>query len=765
VPLLPRPVRPSSIRRLLLPFVAVCGYAGVASAQASPERGTSARGPDAAVELPAVPPPSARIDPEAAPRPFARATRIAQPVRVDGRLDEAQWAQAEPLTDFVQQLPETGMPATFRTEVRILYDDEHLWIGGWNFDPEPRKAITSGLERDFDSAASDIFGVSLDTFHDLRNSFLFVVNPHGALLDEQTFDDSRNVVREWEGIVTVRTTFGDSAWFVEMEIPLKTLRFDASRPVQEWGLNIIRRVRRVNETSYWAPLDRQNRLHRMSRAGTLAGLEGLRQGRNLWIKPYVVGGRAGGVDVAAASRGLRGDAGLDVKYGVTPSLTADFTLNTDFSQVEVDQEQVNLTRFSLFFPERREFFIENSGVFTFGDVTERNYRMGASLGDFVLFNSRQIGLTADRRPLPVGGGGRLSGRVGDWEVGLLDMQTQADLGTPAENFGVARVRRRFAGASDVGVLAANRQATDGSGRWNRSYGTDANLRAGNLIVNAYWAASAASDTGQDGWAARTSVAYRDRFWNTSAMVKRVTDDFAPGIGFVRRTGMQQSFATLGVHARPAWRGIQEVAPYVSGDVIHDLDGQLDTRTVTAGLDLAFQPDGTLGIVARESFDRLEVPFQVNPGTVIPVGAYAWRDVGVEWQTSQARAVSANVAVGTGSFYSGTRRSVGTRLFWRARYDANVELRLQRNDVALPTGNFRADLAGLRVRYAWSTRLFGAAFVQYNSQAGTFSTNARLAWRWAPLSDVFLVYTERQTLETGLRNERTLALKVTRLVAF
>ncbi|MCU0647633.1 MAG: carbohydrate binding family 9 domain-containing protein, partial [Gemmatimonadaceae bacterium] len=380
------------------------------------------------------------IDPEREARPVGHPTRTTSRITIDGVLNEADWATAERLGDFVQQLPQTGMPARFPTVVRVLYDADHLYIGAINYDPEPHKAITTGLERDFQGVTSDVFGVVFDTFLDRRNSFLFLINPHGAVRDEQTFNDSRNIVEAWEGIVAVRTTFTDSAWIAEVEIPLKTLRFDAHKGVQDWGVNFIRRVRRVNETSYWSPLERQYRVHRMSKAGTLSGLSGLEQGRNLQVKPFVTGANSEGAQVPASARGAAGDGGLDLKYGLSPSMTLDATINTDFSQVEVDQEQVNLTRFSLFFPERREFFLENAGSFTFGDVQERNYRMGAGLRDFTFFNSRQIGLTGDGRPLPIIGGGRVSGRMGNWEVGLLDMQTQAALGNPAENFGVVRAK-------------------------------------------------------------------------------------------------------------------------------------------------------------------------------------------------------------------------------------------------------------------------------------------------------------------------------------
>src|SRR5258705_2457250 len=375
------------------------------------------------------------IDPELVLRPTMRAVRAPRPPVIDGHLDDAEWALADSVSEFVQQLPATGALSKYRTVVRVLYDADRIYVSSVNYDSTPGLAITAGLQRDFVSSNSDAFAVALDTYKDRRNSFLFIVNPKGAVRDEQTFNDSRNIVEAWEGVVDVKTAVvrmaaGDSAWTVEMAIPLRTLRFDGTNPTQDWGINFLRRVRRVNESSYWAPLDRQYRIHRMSKAGTLTGLEGLRQGRNLQIKPYAVASNATGAQVLPSAQGSAADAGLDVKYGLTPALTLDLTYNTDFSQVEVDQEQVNLTRFSLFFPERREFFIENAGLFTLGDVEERSYRMGASLQDLTLFNSRRIGIAPDGRPVPIVGGGRLTGRVGGWEVGVLDMHTHDAASVP-----------------------------------------------------------------------------------------------------------------------------------------------------------------------------------------------------------------------------------------------------------------------------------------------------------------------------------------------
>lgn len=708
------------------------------------------------------------LDPETAPRPTTRAVRTSERIEIDGRIDEAAWAAAEPLTDFVQQLPTTGARSAYPTIVRVLYDDEHLYVSAVCIQKK-KDIIVAGLERDFNSSNSDIFGLTLDTFLDRRNSFLFLVNPGGAVRDEQTFNDSRNVVDAWEGVIRTKTVVTDTAWFAEIAIPFTTLRFAKSSTPQDWGVNFIRRVRVVNETSYWSPLDRQYRIHRMSKAGTLVGLEGLTPGRNLTLKPYALAGNSRGAQVPSTSLGARYDAGMDLKYGVTSGLTLDLTTRTDFSQVEVDQEQVNLTRFSTFFPERRDFFIENSGSFTFGDVTERNYRMGASLSDFTLFQSRRIGLTNDGRPISILGGGRLTGRAGSYELGFMNMQTdefEATTATPAENFTAARVKRNILGKSDVGVMFLNRQSTSGGDAYNRAWGADANIRLFDvMVINSYIAGSEAPGGSSDGTAGRVSVAWRDRFWDVSTFFKRVDDTFNPGMGFVRRRAMEHSFGTLGIHARPNIPRVQEVNPYVSAHYLTNLDHLLETRTLAAGVSIALQPDGFIDAEVRDMFERVPRSFEIFPGNTVLAGAYAWREATAGFTSSGARALSGNVRLTAGDFYDGSRTSVSVGGTWRPRYDVLMELSLQRNQVDLPRGAFDADVAGLRMRYSWSTALFGSAFVQYNAESKQLVTNARINFRYAPLSDVFLAYTDRRNQRTDITNERSIAIKATRLIAF
>ena len=707
------------------------------------------------------------IDPLTAPRPSMKAVRTKSPIVIDGRLDERAWDLADVATDFVQSQPQPGHAASERTEVRVLYDSEKLYISAVCHDSEMDEVIIPGLEREFDPRSGDLFALAIDPFHDERNSFVFISHPMGAERDEQTFDNSRQIIVAWEGVWDAEATMNDSTWIVEMEIPFSTLRFDHSDGIQDWGINFVRIIRRYNEWDYWAPLARHEILHQMVRAGDLTGFEGIEAGRNLKVKPYGLGGHSTGDRVSEDSEGSRLTSGLDVKYGLTPGLTMDLTVNTDFAQVELDEAQVNLTRFSLFFPERRDFFIENQGTFNFGDVPERGYRMGATLRDFSLFHSRRIGLTQDGRSITILAGGRVSGRIGSSNVGILSMQTQSLDSLPSENFVVARVRQDVLGNSDVGVLFVNRQATTGVERphsW--SFGVDANIRPiDHLVFNTYVAGTRSPGQESDGMAAKFGAAWRDNFWNTSFFAKQVDEEFNPAVGFIRRRNIRHYYATLGVHHQPGARWIQEINPFIEADYITNFSSVLETRRITSGATLTLGSSAAITAQVNDQFERLEEPFVIPGATVIEPGDYTFRDATISYTTSGNSNLSGNASVTFGGFWDGTRRTFQLGGSWRPRYDLYLNLSLERNEIDLPQAAFSAGLGGLRVRYAFNTALFWSAFVQYNTQTEEFVTNLRGQYRYGPLSDIFIVFTERRDTSRNLTLDRSVALKMTKMLAF
>ncbi len=714
-------------------------------------------------------------DLDAAPRPLATATRVDGDIRIDGSLDESVWGAAVVIDQFTQQKPDQGRPATDRTEVRIIYDDDALYIGAVLYDEDPSSLVIPTLQRDPNTRDGDAFGIALDPFLDRSNGFTFFINPGGAFRDGQVNDDGRNLNFAWEGVVTVRTRVHDEGWTLEMEIPWVTLRYDPSRPVQSWGLNLLRRNRSKNEDATWAPMDRRWPLFTMSRAGTLQGLEGLRSGQPLFVKPYGLSARATGSSRPGTD--VDADAGVDLKYGITSGLTADLTLNTDFSQVEVDQQQVNLTRFSLFFPELREFFLENAGVFQFGDRGGGpGLRTGASSRDFSLFFSRRIGLAPDGSPLPILGGGRVSGTAGPFEIGVLDIQTREQGAAPAENFGVARLRLRPLDGLDVGGIFVNRSVTSAlppdstAFRDNRSYGIDANYQTlgDRLFVQSYLAATEGdridgSELDRD-VAGRLSVEWRSATLEAVAMVRTIGEDFAPAVGFVRRDDLLQRYGLFGIRRPVEWPIVQLVSPFVEFDHFQTTAGVLETRQLAAGVRTEFWDGGQASIEVRDRFERVFEPFSVR-GATVGEGAYDFTEVQADYQFNRARPVSASVNVTTGGYFGGSRTSIGAQLFARWSYRIVASLSVNRNRIDLPEfAPVSADVYGLRLESYASPTLLGSALVQYNEATDEVVTNLRFNWRHAPLSDVFLVYTERRDRGARTVLDRLLTLKITRLFA-
>ncbi len=708
-------------------------------------------------------------DPEAYPRPTATATRTPIAPVIDGSLDDDVWQHAEVITDFVQSQPDPGRLASERTEVRILYDDEALYVGSMNYDSHAGSYVVQSLERDFPSLSThdaDLFGFTLDTFLDRKNSFIFLINPYGAYRDGQTFDDSRSMDFGFDVPVDVRTAFRDDGWSVEVRIPWSGIRYDAGRQEQVFGLNLQRRVRRINEDSYWAPLQRRDPSHRMSKAGTLHGILDIPGVNNLTAKPYVMVDNASGVAVSDEVAGTGKGIGGELKYGVTPRLTLDLTVNTDFSQVDVDQERVNLTRFPLFFPEQRDFFVENSGAFNFGDQTEREYRMGASLRDFTLFHSRAIGLR-DGRPVPIIAGGRLSGTVGRWDIGALDMRTEAANGRPGENFAVLRVRRAVGSGSDVGAMFIDRSGVgDGGELVGRSYGVDANVRLlGALVLNSYLARTETPGVTGDETALRVGAAWRDRTWNISGLYRRIGDDFRPAVGFVRRRDIEHTYVTVGTHRRPPVGFVQEVNPYAELHRYTDLGDTLVSREIQAGLVLDFTSGAVLRGTASHVYELVESPFSVGDGTVA-AGGYDFDEASLSFQSSAGRPFSANLSVSGGGYYGGERRSVGAGLRWLASHRLALTGSADYNRLELEEGTVTTSVYAGRIKYAFSTRAFLTLNVQYNQDVDQVVSYARFNVIHGPLSDFFLVFTERRRLgDEGGVLERAITAKVTKLLSF
>src|SRR5687768_2600713 len=511
-------------------------------------------GVQAQQEVPAPGPEGARLERR------VQAVRASGPVTLDGALDEPAWSSAPVAQNFIQSDPREGEPASFDTDVRVLYDDDALYFGVFAKDDEPGRLIVNDLKKDYNTDGSDGFRIILDTFHDERNGYQFAINPAGAKWDAQMSNEGRETNANWDGIWDVATRISEAGWVAEIRIPFRTLKFDSAE-AQTWGMNFERKVRRLNEDSFWSPIPRIYDITRVSLAGTVDGLRALRPGRNIRVKPYAL--------TSSNTIGRLGtdgdfDAGLDVKYGVTSGLTWDFTVNTDFSQAEADEQQINLSRFSLFFPEKRDFFLENSGIFQFG-AGGGGFAAGGG-GDVRLFFSRRIGLSDAGAAVPILAGTRLTGRQGSYSIGVLNMQQRSLDAVPAANFTAVRLRRDVFAKSDIGAILLNKEV-DGPG-FNRAAGLDANFRFGpSVSLNAYGAKTfspepAVRQPGND-YTMRVAGRYDGRAWQTNGRFDRIGARFNDEMGFVPRLGVDNGLLFVARRFRPAlissW--IRELRPH------------------------------------------------------------------------------------------------------------------------------------------------------------------------------------------------------------
>ena len=678
---------------------------------------------------------------------------------VDGNLDEAEWNLAQPATDFIQNDPLTGEPATERTEVRILYDDENLYVGVYCFDSEGENEIVlTEVRRDYRPRESDHFSAIFDTFDDNRNGFIFGTNPGGAKREGQSGGDGADVNFDWDAIWDVKARITESGWQFEMAIPFTTLRFPEGGG-QVWGVNFSRRIRRKNEATFWSPIPRSQTMSRVSFAGTLEGINTNRQGRNLYFKPYLSAPvvRKLGDDVDFVP-----EVGGDVKYGLTSGLTLDLTVNTDFAQVEADQQQINLTRFSLFFPEKREFFLENSSIFQMGKSQRRFGRVSGR--DLIPFFSRRIGI-AEGQIVPILGGARLSGKMGHYTLGFLSLQTAKFEETPSTNFTVLRLRREILRNSDVGGIFINKYVNGGG--FNRTYGFDANLKFFNYldIIPFILKTESPGQAGKD-LAANIGITWNDPFWDLIAEYMTIEENFNPEVGFVRRTNIRKTRGKFGVKPRPGERipWIRQFQPFLDVNYITDQENILETRTVEGNFSILFENNSNLRFSHLSNFERLDEPFEIRPGQEIPIGDYNFGEYTLAFSGDRSRMFSGNASVQTGGFFDGDKDSytLGVRFLLNYHFEADVSW--EHDDVALPSGDFKTNLVSKRVLYSFSPRMFLNALIQYNSTDREIESNIRFNFIYKPLSDFFLVYNERRA-STGEVNERAIIAKITYVFDF
>ncbi len=695
-----------------------------------------------------IPPLAAAAQTSTSPRPTIEALRIDTPIRVDGVLDEAAWEQAAVAADFTAREPEDDRPAAQQTEFSVVYTDTVLYFGIRAFDSRPEAIVARELQRDSDHGGNDdSLAIVLDTFHDQRNSVTFEVNPLGARTDSLVTDEGKDQNIEWNGVWTTSARTTAQGWQAEVAIPFSTLRFDPAQSV--WGLNVRRVVRRTNEESYWAPIGREIGMsavtrmyagHRVSLAGDLVGISSVKPGRRLDVKPFVLASAAETPRVPASGTLDDIDGGSDLKWGLTKSLTLDLTYNTDFAQVEVDQQQVNLTRFSLFFPEKREFFLENAGIFEFGTPAPP----GMQPPLMKAFFSRRIGL-AGGQEVPIDLGARLTGRAGAWNLGLLTVGTEA-LATgdrsaiPATQHSVFRLKRDLGERSSVGMIYTELDPRAGEG--NRLYGVDVDYKP-NRQSQFYLFGAAGEDDGpsDDTGALGAGWAYTTRTVRANVDLMEAQADFQPASGFLLRRDFRR------YNPRVRWE------PRVNRGVVRsvtleaELDyfereslGQVESRKLLlAPIGMRTTGDDRFRLAFVNEVEQLFEPFEISPGIVIPAGLYEFDSIFLRGFSNQGRRLAWRGNINVGEFFGGDRRSYVLSSYVRLSRHLLTEFQWNYNDVTLPQGDFTATIYTVRLDAAFSPDLRLNTLAQYNEAAQLAGINVRFNWIYKPGANLFVVY--------------------------
>jgi hypothetical protein len=706
-----------------------------------------------------------------------RAVRIETPLRIDGALDEDLYRRVAPMTGFIQIEPDDGAVASERTELWLAFDKDNVYVSFKVWDSQMDRLVATEMRRDNGIiwSGNDNIVFVFDTFNDKRSALSFTVNALGGRSDGQVVNE-KQFNPDWNPVWDLKTGRFESGWTMEAAIPFKSMRYQPGT-TQTWGFNASRVKRSKNEISMLSPAPRAQGaqgVEQTAYAARLLGIEAPAQHVSIDLKPYMTSSLNSDMNAnpRVSNRG-RAAVGFDAKYAVTRNLAADVTVNTDFAQVEADQQQVNLTRFSLFFPEKREFFLENQGTFSFGGVAVGSLNAGQSDAP-ILFYSRRIGLNAGRE-VPIDAGGRLTGRAGRYSVGAINIQSadEEQSGAVATNFTVARVKRDILSRSSIGAIVTNRSVSAAGAGRSLAYGLDGSfIFFKNLQINTYWARTENEDalrsTGNQ-TSYRAQLDYNGDRYGLQVERLGIGDSFNPEVGFVKRLDMFRNFALARFSPRPGSRSaIRKYVYQASVDYIENGSGSLETRAITGEFALDFKNADRIGVLYTDAFEFLPVPLRIGSLT-LPVGSYAFETVRFNYNMGQQRTVSANLSVDVGSFYDGHKTTLSVA---RGRVPATHQLSFEPtysyNDVRLSVGQFTAHLAGSRVTYTMTPLMFVSALLQYNSGTNSVSTNARLRWEYRPGSELFVVYNEeRNTLTPRFPalNNRSFIVKFNRLFRF
>lgn len=678
-----------------------------------------------------------------------KALKIETTIKLDGVLDEPEWATAQHIFNFTQRELNENSPATERTEVAILFSQTELYIGVWCFDGEPDKIIAQKMKWDFEYGNEDNFEIALDTYGDKRNAYLFVINPNGAQYDALVTDNSRRVNVDWNGVWYVAARRTDQGWFAEINIPFSTLKFSAADE-QTWGINFERNIRRKREQVLWQGWSRDALLVQVNRAGTLTGLQGLTRTRIFEFRPYCLAGAEKEVGTPWTTVG---SLGIDFDYLINPTVKLDFTINPDFAQVESDDLIVNLTRFSISLPEKRQFFLEAQNFFDF------------PLGRARPFYSRRIGIFDDE-PVPILGGVRFLGKMGGRTLGIMTLQTGSTDAAKATNFSLVRYKRDLGEQSSVGALAIGAIQSgrfNGTGGVDALYSTSQLFRNKNFQVGGAYAATYTSDRAtKSGSAQRLFFNYPNDLIELSGSWERVGKDFNPEAGFLSRPSYQIYTAKWRINPRPAFLPFVQklqIKPLDLNYYIDDITREMQSVYMEfRPLAVFFKSGENLEINIQRNAENLTEDFEIRPGYIIPTGRY-WTNRGeVQFATFDGRPFVFDGGVNWGAFYDGSSTEWETQLTWKPNRFCSLGLSYARSDIRLPGGGFAIDEVVSRLNFSVTPMLYGSIFTQWNNDENEVRFNFRFTW--IPKPGAFLYFVLNQfddTLNPRWRLNKTVAM--------
>ena len=713
------------------------------------------------------------------------AVRTETPLKVDGLLNDPAWQNALFQGQFTQREPDEGAPASEKTELGFLYNDNNLYIGIKCYDSEPGKIIAREMRRDAVVDDDDYFEFVLDTYHDHRSAYYFITNPHGVKREAKMANEGRDYNPAWDGVWSCKAKITEEGWFVEIAIPWKTLRFDEEGS-SAWGFNCARMIRRKNEHVYWQHIPRefgrQAGIFRLSQAGSLHGIADAQMGGNLELMPYFLGGMENDSNTNFATDRMS-DVGLDAEVALTANLALDLTINTDFAQVEADQEQVNLTRFSLYYPEKREFFLEGAEVFAFGGSGGSRWHHGGS--DMDLFYSRRLGLV-DGHEARILGGAKMVGKVGKYQVGLMNILTddvtyrEEDLSTTVNgaNFTVVRFRRDILQRATIGMMLLNKEVLHSS-YFNRSLGVDGHFPLSlYFTVSGYLAATFGPEKTEDGQtidrnkqnlAGKISLDYNSDLWRASLSHLDIGAQFNPEMGFIRRTDFRLSNASIEYAPRPKQSSvIRQFGYQLEGRYRSNHENRMLDNEIEASFSIEFQNSSRFSFNIQRQSEFIDYDWEVREGFLIPKGTYTGFMVSLNAQSDKSRAIAGGIDIDYGNYYSGHQMSFGLDSTITRIRRLRMELEFRHNNIRLPDGNFRTNTLGMRMFYFFSTDLYVKAYLQwnddkyYNAGRERIVSDVLLRWIYRPACNLYVVYNDARLVGPGNTEivNRTLMVKVT-----